>query len=348
MKKKLLNLLAIFIVIFSIFTFTGCAVTLKGGPSKTDVVTGNGSMSVRKGDYLYFVNGYVSNNNLTGGDNNYGNARNGAIYRAKLQNGELMYDVTTNEDGDEVKTLKNVELLVPKVAGFEYTSLYIFDSTLYFTSPNTEKDKTGKIRFDLTDIFAVSIKGGKISKLANAVNIDSVNDFGFAKINNRVNQSSYCNSKGEEIYYEVKYYLPVQEKLEMISKIINQSVDDNGFYNPMRVKIFTALEVVYAYTNLSFTEKQKENPFKLYDLLTGTGIFKDIVNCIYEDDWKEIQETIITTIDNIYKFKNSALGIIEAIAVDYGNLDFDATNIQKSLSDPNNLALLRDVLAKLG
>ena len=168
------------------------------------------------------------------------------------------------------------------------------------------------------------------------------------KLNNKVNDCIYCNLKGEEIHYEVKYYLPVQEKLEMISKIINQSVDDNGFYNPMRIKIFTVLEVVYAYTNLSFTAKQKEDPFKLYDLLIGTGIFKDIVNYIYEDDWKEIQETIITTIDNIYKFKNSALGIIEAMAVDYGNLEFDATNIQKSLSDPNNLALLRDILAKLG
>jgi hypothetical protein len=31
----------------------------------------------------------------------------------------------------------------------------------------------------------------------------------------------YCNDKGEEISYEVKYYLPIEEKLEMISKIIN-------------------------------------------------------------------------------------------------------------------------------
>jgi hypothetical protein len=113
----------------------------------------------------------------------------------------------------------------------------------------------------------------------------------------------------------------------MISKIINQSVDDNGFYNPMRIKIFTVLEVVYAYTNLSFTVKQKEDPFKLYDLLIGTGIFKDIVNYIYEDDWKEIQETIITTIDNIYKYKNSAMGIMEMISSDYSNLDLNASEI---------------------
>lgn len=168
------------------------------------------------------------------------------------------------------------------------------------------------------------------------------------KLNNKVNDCIYCNLKGEEIHYEVKYYLPVQEKMDMITKIINQSVDDNGFYNPMRIKIFTVLEVVYAYTNLSFTAKQKEDPFKLYDLLIGTGIFKDVVNCIYEDDWKEIQETTITTIDNIYKFKNSVMGILEAVSADYNSLNLDATNIQKSLADPDNLALLKDVLSKLG
>lgn len=169
-----------------------------------------------------------------------------------------------------------------------------------------------------------------------------------AKLNTQVNQVCFCNSKNETISYEVKYYLPIQEKLEMISKIINQSVDDNGFYNPMRVQIFTVLEVVYAYTNLSFTAKQKEDPFKLYDLLVGTEIFKDVINCIYEEDWKEIQETIITTIDNIYKYRNSIVGVMETVTKDYSNLSLDATNIQNSIADPNNIDLLKTILNKLG
>lgn len=169
-----------------------------------------------------------------------------------------------------------------------------------------------------------------------------------AKINNKVNNCIYYNTKGEEVHYEVKYYLPVQEKMEVITKIINQSIDDNGFYNPIRVKIFTVLEITYAYTNLSFTEKQKENPFKLYDLLVGNGIFKEIIGCIYEDDWKEIQETIITSIDNLYKYKNSAMGILEMITTDYSNLNLDASEIQQKLADPENMALLKDILTKLG
>ena len=92
----------------------------------------------------------------------------------------------------------------------------------------------------------------------------------FSKLQAVMNSSesilSYSNKAGEEIKYEVKSYLPFKEKLELVSSVINQSVDENGFYNPMRVKLYMTLETVYAYTNLSFTEKMKEDPFKLYDI----------------------------------------------------------------------------------
>ena len=168
-----------------------------------------------------------------------------------------------------------------------------------------------------------------------------------AKVNNKVSQLFYYNSAGEEVYYEVKNYLPLEEKLELVSRIINNSTDDNGFYNPMRVKFNMVLEIVYAYTNLSFTEKMKEDSFKLYDILMSTGIFKQIVEIIY-NDWIEIKQDVWDTINNIYSYKNSIMGILDTISTDYSNLNLDATEIQKKLADPNNMQLLRDVINKLG
>jgi hypothetical protein len=153
----------------------------------------------------------------------------------------------------------------------------------------------------------------------------------FSKLQACINGSDctvgYYNKAGEEIRYEVKYYLPIQEKLELVSRIINQSIDDNGFYNPMRVKLYMVLEVVYAYTNLSFTDKMKEDPFKLYDILVSTGIFTDIINVIRDKDWKEIQENVWITIDNIYKYNNSVMGILDSINKDYSDLNLDASEI---------------------
>ena len=169
-----------------------------------------------------------------------------------------------------------------------------------------------------------------------------------AKINIEVCEYTFINSKGEEIKYEINKYLPFVDKLTVIGDIINQSIDDNGYYNPMRVKIYTVLEVVYNYTNLSFTDKMKEDPFKLYDSIMSTDIFNNILETIGDSEWKEIQENVQKTIDNIYKYKNSAMGILEMITTDYSNLNLDAQNIQAALGDPNNLTLLKDVMTKLG
>ena len=158
----------------------------------------------------------------------------------------------------------------------------------------------------------------------------------------------YYNKAGDEVYYEVKHYLPMKEKLDLVSRIINQSIDENGFYNPMRVKLYMVLEVTFAYTNLSFTDKMKEDPFKLYDILVSTGIFTDIISAILEKDWNEIQENVWTTIKNIYDYKNSLMGIMEAVSTDYSQLDLDATEIKNKLADKDNLELLKDVLSKLG
>ena len=169
-----------------------------------------------------------------------------------------------------------------------------------------------------------------------------------SKINSDIKNIKFVNSKGEEISIEVKYYLPTEEKMIMISNIINQSLDGNGYYNPMKIKVFTVLEVMYAYTNLSFTAKQKETPYKLYDQLISNGIFQEVQKNIFDGDWKEIEGTIMTTIDNVYKYKNSIVGILDTISTDYSNLEFDAQSIQESLANPESLELLKSVLTKLG
>jgi prolyl-tRNA synthetase len=110
------------------------------------------------------------------------------------------------------------------------------------------------------------------------------------KPNTEISNVSWIDDKGVETVFEVKHCLPIKEKMELVSNIVNQSIDDNGFYNPMRVKIFTCLEIVYAYTNLTFTAKQKEDVFKLYDLLTHNGLYLRIIQDI--KDLKEINENV--------------------------------------------------------
>jgi hypothetical protein len=120
-----------------------------------------------------------------------------------------------------------------------------------------------------------------------------------------------------EYNIEVSKYLPMSEKTEMVSKIINKSSDNNGYYNPLKVKVYLALEVLYRYTNLSFTEKQKENELKLYDIIISSGLFDRVIELIPETEWKDLQTTVWDTISNIYEYKNSILGILETVSIEY-------------------------------
>lgn len=57
---------------------------------------------------------------------------------------------------------------------------------------------------------------------------------------------------------EVKQYLPINEKLEVMNRILNPSLEEPaGFFNPAKIRIYVVIEMVTAYTNITFTEKQR-------------------------------------------------------------------------------------------
>lgn len=148
---------------------------------------------------------------------------------------------------------------------------------------------------------------------------------------------------------EVKQYLPIAEKAELISRVLNNSVDDDaGYYNNLKLDMWLALEIVYAYSNINFTEKQKSDPMKLYDLLSSNKLLNLIIGLVPESEFYYLTKVTHELATAIYTYRNSALGILDSIGRDYSNLNLDATEIQKKLADPENLTLLKNIVEKLG
>lgn len=170
---------------------------------------------------------------------------------------------------------------------------------------------------------------------------------GFIKLGLKPN-NKIVNIEFNEQIIEVKQYLPVEEKLELITNVLELSHDSNNFSNPIKVQVYTALEMIDKYTNISFTEKQKENPTKLYDLLNGNGLLEKIIDAVPQIEYDELIHGIYDTINAVYSYQNSVLGILDTISQDYSNLNLDATEIQKKLADPENMALLKNIMTKLG
>ena len=147
---------------------------------------------------------------------------------------------------------------------------------------------------------------------------------------------------------EVKQYLPINEKLELISSVINSAADENNFSNPVKENVFLTLEILYHYTNINFTDKQKEDPVKLYDLVVSSGLVNKVTDLIPEEELDEVINGVAQSVKAIYAYRNSVLGILESISQCYSAVNLYATEIQQKLADPYNMALLKQVLTKLG
>lgn len=147
---------------------------------------------------------------------------------------------------------------------------------------------------------------------------------------------------------EVRQYVPLDEKLIILNNIINNSGDEKGFYNFPKLEMNIVLEIIFAYTNIRCTDKQKENRTKLFDNFVSSGFVDELKKNIPEKEWTWLENMSKITIDNIYAYRNSAFGILDTISTDYKDLEFDAEKLQQEIGDPENASFLKEVITKLG
>lgn len=148
---------------------------------------------------------------------------------------------------------------------------------------------------------------------------------------------------------EVRQYLPIQEKLALIGRVIEAAHEqDYNYCNPVKKDVFLRLEMVFAYTNVSFTDKQKEDLPKLYDLLYSSGFFAEVWEKMDDDEFWLLNQEVNDTIDSLYKYQNSVLGLLDTVSTDYDNLNLDLDKLKEKISDPEQLKLVKGILDKLG
>ena len=169
----------------------------------------------------------------------------------------------------------------------------------------------------------------------------------FTKLGLKINQE-VKNITINEQTIEVKQYLPINDKLLLITDALNSSSGGDNYINWIKYDMFLDLGIVEKYTNISFTEKQKEDFLKLYDILNSNGVITAVETEIPHCEYVELREGARRIAQEIYDYKTSALGILETISTDYSNLNMEATEIQQKLADPENLELLKGIMTKLG
>lgn len=114
---------------------------------------------------------------------------------------------------------------------------------------------------------------------------------------------------------EVLQYLPVEDKYDLIM-ITLQKAKENGIYNDLKLDMYFALHIVYMYTNLSFTDKQKENEPKIYDTLKSNGFFDKLLPIIPESEYDDLISSMKQIMQDELEYNTTAAAIIKNLISD--------------------------------
>ena len=130
------------------------------------------------------------------------------------------------------------------------------------------------------------------------------------KTNTAVNTFQFCGQK-----IEVLKYLPASDKYDLLMITLQKSLEGN-IYNEFKLNLYFELNLVYMYTNISFTEKQREDEFKLYDTLRSNGFFELFYEALDDKEYEELFDQIAELKATMEKSKGSVAGVIANIIED--------------------------------
>lgn len=147
----------------------------------------------------------------------------------------------------------------------------------------------------------------------------------------------------------VEQYLPLEEKVNLITSVIEQSGNgEEGFFNIVKLEAYYIIEMIRAYTNISFTEKQLEDTTKLYDAIRLNDVWAAVADAIPVAEREYVWNNILALAREITTYNNSVLGVLKAISNDRDGLNFDVQEIMNNLNDPEALKLLKGMVDMTG
>ena len=127
------------------------------------------------------------------------------------------------------------------------------------------------------------------------------------KVNTEVKSVDY---NGNVI--EVLQYLPIDDKYSLIN-ITLQKAKEGSIYNPLKKDMYFHLNLVYMYSSLTFTDKQREDESKLYDTLVSNGLMDLIIDAIPESEYSILYSYLDEQETNILTYKNTFGGVVTEI-----------------------------------
>ena len=107
----------------------------------------------------------------------------------------------------------------------------------------------------------------------------------------------------------IKQYLPISNKIDLVQIALQQSLED-GVYNEGLLTAYFHTYVVMFYTNLEFTDEEKQDILSIYDILETNGIIEKVCNAIPKVEFDDLVDLLNGQQKNNVEFKQSAAYLI--------------------------------------
>ena len=131
---------------------------------------------------------------------------------------------------------------------------------------------------------------------------------------------------------EIKQYLPVQDKVNLIQIILQQGLVNDMYDETILEALFYVYTIMY-YTDLEFTDEQKKNPLDIYDTLMSNDVLNVILSGIPEDEFIDLMDYFEKQKELNLKYQTSFTFVLNQIAT-------KAEGVLKNLNEKDFEAIL--------
>lgn len=170
------------------------------------------------------------------------------------------------------------------------------------------------------------------------------------------NTSLYSRYEDFKVHYKPEYktvswkdktikittYLPIEQKIDLIVAAIHKA-QESQIIDPIKLKMFYELNLVYMYTDVVFSKKDREDEYALYDALTNSGFLSTVIKTIPASEITLLSKMLNEEKEAVIAFRTSSVGIVNTI-LDTISAKLPAIIEKLSTIDPKQVQKLMTLL----
>lgn len=141
---------------------------------------------------------------------------------------------------------------------------------------------------------------------------------------------------------EVKSYLPIDQKIELINWVVENSLDtQTGCFSPIRTDVFFAMALAKWYADVEFDDDVVISD--AYDILESNSVFDAICTAIPEHELNYINDALEDTLKDIARYNNSFAGMMSGMDAESAGLNDAITKILEQVKNRENLEMIDEL-----